>query len=94
MTNPVVIERSPHDDVSSFDSFSTLTTSPVVMQKLLANIAIGIVFPGAGIHEWIQHQNEGSSVKIELPIDWYNMTFWDLLSNLFLNIFQRELYAI
>ena len=61
----------PHND----DSVSSLTTSPVVMQKLLENIAFSIVYPGTVIPEWIWRQNEGSSVKIVLPADWYNDDF-------------------
>eukprot|EP00261_Vitis_vinifera_P030355 XP_010665280.1 PREDICTED: uncharacterized protein LOC104882720 [Vitis vinifera] len=51
------------------------TNSPIVMQKLLENIAFSIIFPGSGIPEWIWHQNAGSSIKIELPTDWYNDDF-------------------
>ncbi|XP_034675157.1 disease resistance protein RPV1-like [Vitis riparia] len=69
------LQRFPHNDVSSSASVSSLTTSPVVMQKLLENIAFSIVFPGSGIPEWIWHQNVGSSIKIELPTDWYNDDF-------------------
>ena len=60
----------PHNDASS-----SASTSRVVMQKLLENIAFSIVFPGTEIPEWIWHQNEGSSVKIVLPTVWYNDDF-------------------
>ena len=46
------------------------------MQKFLENIAFSIVFPGSEIPEWIWHQNVRSSIKIELPTDWYNDDFW------------------
>ena len=67
-----VLQRLPHNDASFSASVSSLTTSPVVMQKLLENIAFSIVFPGSEIPEWIWHQHVGSSIKIELPTDWYN----------------------
>ncbi|XP_034674890.1 disease resistance protein RPV1-like [Vitis riparia] len=69
------IQRFPHNYVSSTASVSSLTTSPVLMQKLFENIAFSIVFPGSGIPEWIWHQSVGSSIKIELPTDWYNDDF-------------------
>ncbi|RVW60037.1 TMV resistance protein N [Vitis vinifera] len=65
----------PHIYVSSTASDSSVTTSPVMMQKLLENIAFSIVFPGTGIPEWIWHQNVGSSIKIQLPTDWYSDDF-------------------
>ncbi|XP_059590540.1 disease resistance protein RPV1 [Vitis vinifera] len=78
-TNPVVIRGMKYKDfhiiVSSTASVSSLTTSPVLMQKLFENIAFSIVFPGSGIPEWIWHQSVGSSIKIELPTDWYNDDF-------------------
>ncbi|KAL6316251.1 hypothetical protein AAG906_017798 [Vitis piasezkii] len=43
--------------------------------KLLENIAFSIVFPGTGMPEWIWHQNVGSSIKIQLPTDWYSDDF-------------------
>ena len=64
------LQRFPHNNASS-----SASTSPVVMQKLLENIAFSIVFPGTGIPEWIWRQNDGSSVKIELPADWCNDDF-------------------
>ncbi|WKA11215.1 hypothetical protein VitviT2T_028739 [Vitis vinifera] len=69
------LQRFPHNDASSSASVSSVTTSPVVRQKLLENIAFSIVFPGSGIPEWIWHQNVGSFIKIELPTDWYNDDF-------------------
>ncbi|XP_034674393.1 disease resistance protein RUN1-like [Vitis riparia] len=69
------MQRFPHNYVSSTASVSSLTTSPVLMQKLFENIAFSIVFPGSGIPEWIWHQSVGSSIKIELPTDWYNDDF-------------------
>ena len=63
------LQRFPHNYVSSTASVSSVTTSPVLMQKLFENIAFSIVFPGSGIPEWIWHQNVGSSIKIELPTD-------------------------
>ncbi|KAL6327534.1 hypothetical protein AAG906_021625 [Vitis piasezkii] len=65
----------PHIYVSSTASDSSVTTSPVMMQKLLENIAFSIVFPGTGIPDWIWHQNVGSSIKIQLPTDWYSDDF-------------------
>eukprot|EP00261_Vitis_vinifera_P032198 XP_019073441.1 PREDICTED: TMV resistance protein N-like [Vitis vinifera] len=65
----------PHIYVSSTASDSSVTTSPVMMQKLLENIAFSIVFPGTGIPEWIWHQNVGSSIKIQLPTNWYSDDF-------------------
>ncbi|KAL6315641.1 hypothetical protein AAG906_003745 [Vitis piasezkii] len=67
-----LLQRFPHNDASSSASVSSLTTSPVVMKKLLENIAFSIVFPGSEIPEWIWHQHVASSIKIELPTDWYN----------------------
>ena len=67
-----VLQRLPHNDASFSASVSSVTTSPVLMQKLFENIAFSIVFPGSEIPEWIWHQHVGSSIKIELPTDWYN----------------------
>ena len=47
------LQRFPHNDASSSAFVSSVTTTPVVMQKLLENIAFSIVFPGSGIPEWI-----------------------------------------
>ena len=57
------LQRFPHNDASSSASVSSVTTTPVVMQKLLENIAFSIVFSGSGIPEWIWHQNVGSFLK-------------------------------
>ncbi|XP_034675343.1 disease resistance protein RPS4-like [Vitis riparia] len=61
--------------VEDESSVSSLTTLAVVMQKFLENIAFSVVFPGIEIPEWIWHQNVRSSIKIELPTDWYNDDF-------------------
>ena len=71
------------------------TNSPIVMQKLLENIAFSIIFPGSGIPEWIWHQNAGSSIKKKSYLQTgIMMTSWDLLSSLFLNISLGELYVV
>ncbi|RVW41430.1 Retrovirus-related Pol polyprotein from transposon TNT 1-94 [Vitis vinifera] len=68
-------QRFPHNYVSSTASVSSETTSPVVMQKFLENVAFSVAFPGSEIPEWIRHQNVGSSIKVKLLPDWYNDDF-------------------
>ena len=68
-------QRFPHNYVSSTASVSSETTSPVVMQKFLENVAFSVAFPGSEIPEWIRHQNVGSSITVKLLPDWYNDDF-------------------
>ncbi|CAL8082424.1 unnamed protein product [Prunus armeniaca] len=60
---------------ASYDSDDEFFMHAVIQESFCGRCLVAIKCPGYDIPNWFSHQSEGSSVKIQLPPDWFSTDF-------------------